>query len=342
MLHEGSSQCVLVSGESGAGKTESAKYVLQVLTVAGQQEEMEKAQPLKRRSVAEQIMLGNPVLEAFGNAKTLRNDNSSRFGKWIEIAFEGGKVVGAEVKTYLLEKSRVVAQSAGERNFHVFYDLCTAAVAGEESLEGLGLGAASEYAATKVCFVAGQRVDSFRAIKSALDKMGVPSQTQRSIFSGLAAILHMSSIEIWEDTDDDGNSVAKLDPSSAHFVHASRLLQVSTHALQQGLCTRVIILGKEKLRKPENRANAVLCLHALCKTLYAKIFEGVVELVNSAMSSEWERSELSNTSTANTSVKHVAVLDIFGFESFQVNRFQQLCIKLELVEYQALHQARTC
>lgn len=148
---------MLVSGESGAAKTESAKYVLQVLTVAGQQEEVEKAQPLKRRSDAEQIMLGNPVLEAFGNAKTLRNDNSSRFGKWIEIAFEGEKVVGAEVKTYLLEKSRVVAQTAGERNFHVFYDLCIDAVAGEESLKGLGLGAASEYAATKVCFVVEHR-----------------------------------------------------------------------------------------------------------------------------------------------------------------------------------------
>lgn len=118
MLSSAKSQCVLISGESGAGKTESTKYVLQVLTKAGGKSGSDAAK--QGGSVAEQIMLGNPVLESFGNAKTLRNDNSSRFGKWIEVVFEGSKIVGAGVKTYLLEKSRVVGQIDGEQEAPVF------------------------------------------------------------------------------------------------------------------------------------------------------------------------------------------------------------------------------
>ena len=145
MLSSSKSQCVLISGESGAGKTESTKYVLQVLTHAGGKSDGGGGSV----PVAEQIMQSNPVLEAFGNAKTLRNDNSSRFGKWIEVVFEGSRIVGAGVKTYLLEKSRVGGQINGERNFHIFYDVCAAAAAGEPSLEGLGLRDAREFANTK-------------------------------------------------------------------------------------------------------------------------------------------------------------------------------------------------
>ena len=122
---------------------------------------------------------------------------------------------------------------------------------------------------------------------------------------------------MWEDQDDDGNSVASLDINGPHLQLAAQLLQVSPHELQEGLCTRIITSGIEKMRKPETQANALLCLHALCKTLYSKIFEGVVELVNSAMN---PGNSPHNHGPLSPHLNHVAVLDIFGFESFNENR----------------------
>jgi myosin-5 len=326
MLSSAKSQCVLISGESGAGKTESTKYVLQVLTKAGGKSGSDAAK--QGGSVAEQIMLGNPVLESFGNAKTLRNDNSSRFGKWIEVVFEGSKIVGAGVKTYLLEKSRVVGQIDGERNFHIFYDLCAAAAAGESSVQGLGLGDAAEFANTKACTRAGARDDAaaFREIRTAMDQMGVGSEAQRSIFSCVTAILHLCSIEVGEENDWDGNSCATVDVKGTSIQHAAKLLQVSAGELKEGLCTRIISTGRDQMRKPENRACALLCLQALCKQLYSKIFERVVELVNAAMKVGGQKHGAGGGGAAGGGQKHVAVLDIFGFESFAENRFEQLCI----------------
>jgi myosin V len=328
MLSSAKSQCVLISGESGAGKTESTKYVLQVLTQAGRKSGGGAMQ--QGGSAADQIMLGNPVLESFGNAKTLRNDNSSRFGKWIEVAFDGSKIAGAGIKTYLLEKSRVVGQVDGERNFHIFYDLCAAAAAGESSVQGLGLGEAAEFANTKACTRAGARDDAaaFREIRGAMNQMGVGSEVQRSIFSGVTAILHLCSIEVGEENDFDGNSCATVNVNGASIQHAAKLLQVSAGELKEGLCTRLITTAREQMRKPENRERALLCLQALCKQLYSKIFERVVELVNAAM--KVGGVEHGAGAGAGMGVggrqKHVAVLDIFGFESFAENRFEQLCI----------------
>jgi myosin-5 len=320
MLSSAKSQCVLISGESGAGKTESTKYVLQVLTQAGGGRKGGSGQ--EQVSVADQIMLGNPVLEAFGNAKTLRNDNSSRFGKWIEVVFEGSKIVGAGVKTYLLEKSRAVGQVEGERNFHIFYDLCAAAAAGDKSVQGLGLTDAAEFANTRACTKAGARDDAaaFQEIRAAFEKMGVGNEVQRSIFSGVAAILHLCSIDVGEENDFDGNSCGTVDVKGASIQQAAKLLQVSAAELKEGVCTRIISTGREQMRKPENRANALLCLQALCKQLYSKIFERVVELVNAAMRVGGQGSGTRGQQT------QVAVLDIFGFESFAENRFEQLCI----------------
>ena len=318
MLSSSKSQCVLISGESGAGKTESTKYVLQVLTKAGGGAEQRR----DRVSVADQIMLGNPVLEAFGNAKTLRNDNSSRFGKWIEVMFEGSKIVGAGVKTYLLEKSRVVGQVDGERNYHIFYDLCAAAAAGNKAVEGLGLGDPGSFANTRACTTAGARNDgeSFQEVQAALTGMGVGADVQRSLFAGVTAILHMCSIEIGEENDFDGNSCGTVDVKGTSIQLAAKLLQVSAAELKKGVCTRIISTGRDSMRKPENQANSLLCLQALCKQLYSKIFDHVVELVNKAMMvGQWGGGSRGGQ-------RHVAVLDIFGFESFAENRFEQLCI----------------
>ena len=323
MLSSSKSQCVLISGESGAGKTESTKYVLQVLTRAGGNS---KGKDGGQPPVAEQIMQSNPVLEAFGNAKTLRNDNSSRFGKWIEVSFEGSKIVGAGVRTYLLEKSRVVGQIDGERNFHIFYDLCAAATAGDKAVGDFGLGDAGRFANTRACTRAGVRDDaaSFDQVRSAMDTMGLEKECQWSIFAGVSAILHLCSIEVGEENDFDGNSVATVDVKGSSIQQAAKLLKVSAAELKEGLCTRIITTGRESMRKPENRENALLCLQALCKQLYSKIFERVVDLVNKAMKVGGRQGTARGSS--DDGCRQVAVLDIFGFESFAENRFEQLCI----------------
>eukprot|EP00960_Hanusia_phi_P047826 758609-Hanusia_phi.AAC.4 len=244
MLNDLNSQCVLISGESGSGKTESTKYVLSVLTaigVSGQAKDNHKP------TVADQIMLGNPVLESFGNAKTLRNHNSSRFGKWIEVVFDGSVIAGAGIKTYLLEKSRVVDQIEGERNYHIFYECCAAASSGVSCLKDLGLDAADCFACTRTCTEVESRddLDEFKATKGypiicsslvtsltllffagAMDKMGFKESDQRSIFSAVAAIMHLSNVEFGEEIDWDGNSVATLDVKSASIVQAAKLLKV--------------------------------------------------------------------------------------------------------------------
>ena len=323
MLSSSKSQCVLISGESGAGKTESTKYVLQVLTRAGGNS---KGKDGGQPPVAEQIMQSNPVLEAFGNAKTLRNDNSSRFGKWIEVSFDGSKIVGAGVRTYLLEKSRVVGQIDGERNFHIFYDLCAAATAGDKAVGDFGLGDAGRFANTRACTRAGVRDDaaSFDQVRSAMDTMGLEKECQWSIFAGVSAILHLCSIEVGEENDFDGNSVATVDVKGSSIQQAAKLLKVSAAELKEGLCTRIITTGRESMRKPENRENALLCLQALCKQLYSKIFERVVDLVNKAMKVGGRQGTARGSS--DDGCRQVAVLDIFGFESFAENRFEQLCI----------------
>ena len=220
---------------------------------------------------------------------------------------------------------QVVGQIEGERNFHIFYDLCAAAAAGDKTLQGLGLCDASRFASTKACTRAGTRNDaeSFREIRTAMDKMGVDAEAQRSIFSGVTAILHMCNIEVGEENDFDGNSFGTLDVKGGSIQQAAKLLQVSATELKEGLCTRIITTGRDTMRKPENRANALLCLQALCKQLYSKIFERVVELVNAAMRvGGGER----KGGIEGRRQKQVAVLDIFGFESFAENRFEQLCI----------------
>lgn len=154
LQNECRSQCVLISGESGSGKTESTKYVLQVLTAASDNRSGSSA------SIEQQVMLTNPVLEAFGNAKTLRNDNSSRFGKWVSVHFEQkGNIVGAEIKTYLLEKARVVHQGEGERNYHIFYQCCECA-SGDKMLSQLGIKSAMEYEVTKTMLKANNTDDT--------------------------------------------------------------------------------------------------------------------------------------------------------------------------------------
>lgn len=248
-LHDSrKSQCVLISGESGSGKTENTKYVLQVLTslpcgggTSGGS---------TSTNIEQQVMLTNPVLEAFGNAKTLRNDNSSRFGKWISVDFESrGKVRGAQIRTYLLEKARVVGQGEGERNYHIFYQVCECA-AGSSMMSGLGIGPASSYKIVSTTLKANNTDDraDFEATKQAMDYIGFDAKCQKDLFSGLSAILSMGNFEFGEDKS--GHAVLEID---AVVDHASRMLGVDPAGLAKAVCMRKITVGGDVLEKPENK-----------------------------------------------------------------------------------------
>jgi len=242
------SQCLLISGESGSGKTENTKYVLQVLT--SPPSGGATARGSTSTNIEQQVMLTNPVLEAFGNAKTLRNDNSSRFGKWITVDFESrGKVKGAQIRTYLLEKARVVGQSEGERNYHIFYQACESA-AGNSMLSGLGIGPASSYKIVSTTLKANNTDDraDFLATKQAMDYIGFDAKCQMNLFSGLSAILSMGNFEFGEDKQ--GHAVLEID---GVVEQASRMLGVDPAGLAKAICMRKITVGADVMEKPEDK-----------------------------------------------------------------------------------------
>jgi hypothetical protein len=252
------------------------------------------------------------VLEAFGNAKTLRNDNSSRFGKWINVHFDRqGTIAGAEIKTYLLEKARVIHQTQGERNYHIFYQVCGAA-AQQKLLSDLGIAEARVFNYTKTCIVANNMDDSksFDRTKQALHFIGFDPASQQNIFAAVSAVLHIGNLQFTEDKE--GNAIMTND---RHLHAVSALMKVDAEAVRTAVCNRMITAGGEVMIKPENLEKANQCRDALAKTLYAKLFEYIVKCVNTALRLK-----------SNTVTMQVSVLDIFGFEVFQQNHFEQFCI----------------
>lgn len=299
-------QCILISGESGAGKTESTKYVLQVLTAVGENRTGASA------SIEQQVMLTNPVLEAFGNAKTLRNDNSSRFGKWINVHFDRkGTIAGAEIKTYLLEKARVIHQTEGERNYHIFYQVC-AASSSQKMLQDLGVTEATAFEYTKTCTFAHGHDDakSFDRTKQALHFIGFDAQSQQSIFAAVSSVLHLGNLRIGENSD--GNAVMQTD---RHLQMIAQLLKLEPSAISQAICNRNITAGNEVMVKPETADKATQARDALSKAMYSRLFDYIVKCVNTALRLKQEAKTI-----------QVSVLDIFGFEVFKQNHFEQFCI----------------
>ena len=299
-------QCILISGESGAGKTESTKYVLQVLTVAGDTRTSASA------SIEQQVMLTNPVLEAFGNAKTLRNDNSSRFGKWINVHFDRkGTIAGAEIKTYLLEKARVIHQTAGERNYHIFYQVCKAAPS-QPMLQKLGFRDATAFNYTKVCQTAANMDDAraFDRTKQALHFIGFDQQSQESIFAAVAAVLHIGNLALGQNKEGDATLT-----TNESLQAMTALLNLEVEDVRNGLCHRLITAGTDVMIKPETAEKANQARDALAKVLYSKLFDYIVSCVNTALRLKTESVTML-----------VSVLDIFGFEVFQTNHFEQFCI----------------
>ncbi|KAB1278758.1 Unconventional myosin-VIIb [Camelus dromedarius] len=305
-------QCCIISGESGAGKTETTKLILQFLaTVSGQHSWIEQ-----------QVLEANPILEAFGNAKTIRNDNSSRFGKYIDIYFNSSGVIeGARIEQFLLEKSRVCRQAPEERNYHIFYCMLMGMSAEEKQL--LGLGTPSEYH-----YLTMGNCTSCEGIDDTKDYAHVRSAMKILLFSDsenwdlsklLAAILHLGNVQFMAAIFENLDSSDVMETLA--FPTAMKLLEVKDQALRDCLTKHSITVRGEFVTRPLNIAQAVDRRDAFVKGIYGHLFLWIVKKINTAIFTP-------PTQDPKNVRRTIGLLDIFGFENFQKNSFEQFCINL--------------
>ncbi|TGZ85249.1 hypothetical protein EX30DRAFT_19308 [Ascodesmis nigricans] len=305
-------QCIIISGESGAGKTEAAKRIMQYIAAAS------STSSSTIQQIKDMVLATNPLLESFGCAKTLRNNNSSRHGKYLEIQFNGqGEPIGAHITNYLLEKNRVVGQIRDERNFHIFYQFAKAASQQYREMYGIQTPESYQYTSKAKCLdVDGiDDVAEYEDTLKAMRVIGLSQQEQDNIFRVLAAILWLGNVQFVED--DSGNGQIS-DTSVTNFV--AYLLEVDGAAVNKALTIRIMETSKGGRRGsiyevPLNRVQASAVRDALAKALYNNLFEWIVERVNQAMKTVGGVVE-------NT----IGILDIYGFEIFETNSFEQLCI----------------
>lgn len=307
-------QCIIISGESGAGKTESTKLILQYLAaISGQHSWIEQ-----------QILEANPILEAFGNAKTIRNDNSSRFGKYIDIHFnKHGIIEGAKIEQYLLEKSRIVNQAVDERNYHIFY--CMLAGMSREDKEKLELGDASQYSyltpneGKPITCDGRNDAAEFADIRSAMKVLMFTDAEVWEVSKILSSLLHLGNIKYKAMSVNNLDACEVIDTGGA-ATKASRLLAVDADRLIEAITTRTIIAQGDVVVSTLSTEQAIDIRDALVKGIYGRMFVWIVNKINSAIYKP----------KLNASGGHyrssIGVLDIFGFENFNINSFEQFCI----------------
>uniref|UniRef100_A0A4W4GFC1 Osteoclast-stimulating factor 1 n=1 Tax=Electrophorus electricus TaxID=8005 RepID=A0A4W4GFC1_ELEEL len=307
MMIDSENQCVIISGESGAGKTVAAKYIMGYISkVSGGGSKVQHVKDI--------ILQSNPLLEAFGNAKTVRNNNSSRFGKYFEIQFSrGGEPDGGKISNFLLEKSRVVSQNENERNFHIFYQMIEGS--SNQQKEALGIMTPDYYNylnQSGTYKVDGTNDSSdFQETMEAMQVIGIPGDCQTQVLQIVAGILHLGNVSFIE-----AGNYAQVE-STDLLAFPAYLLGINQNRLQDKLTSRKMDSkwgGKsESINVTLNQEQACYTRDALAKALYARLFDYLVEAINKAMQKPLE--ELS-----------IGVLDIYGFEIFQRNGFEQFCI----------------
>ncbi|KAM7351605.1 myosin 28B1 [Cochliomyia hominivorax] len=308
MNRDKANQCIVISGESGAGKTESTKLILQYLAaISG-----------KHSWIEQQIIEANPIMEAFGNAKTVRNDNSSRFGKYIDIRFtEAGNIQGSKIEQYLLEKSRIVSQNQDERNYHIFY--CMLAGLSSEERKRLELTETSptkyHYLSQGGCTTLKGKNDmkDFADIRSAMQVLSFKPDEVWNIFTLLAAILHLGNLK-FKATEVQNIETAEVNDNT-NSNRISSLLGVTKEALSIALVQKTILVHGEQVVTPLSKESALEGRDAFVKSLYGSIFVRIVERINETIDKD-----------SGKSMNSIGVLDIFGFENFTDNSFEQLCI----------------
>ncbi len=311
LIKTGHNQTILVSGESGSGKTETCRLLLNHLACLAGEERLPGARRNSLTRNAEAIIRSTPLLESFGNARTTRNDNSSRFGKYMQLQFRASRLVGSKVSTYLLEKSRVVRHGPGERTFHVFYELMSAPLT---VLQQLSL--ASETSVRELHYLnmggrgEGGGNSDFLKTSAALKLIGVAEPMH--VWEVVAAIAMLGDISfVGSDSD-----VSCTPAPSSDLTTPAKLLGLNAEELSWQLTHRAVKVSGDTINVPLSCDAAVEARDGMAKEVYQKVFEMLVNKVNIKCSA----------STPTEELGHVSLLDIFGFECFDENNFEQFCI----------------
>lgn len=312
-------QCILISGESGAGKTESTKIVLKYLTTLGSATtNFETSKEGQTGSVMDKILQSNPILEAFGNARTLRNDNSSRFGKFIELHFNRrGHLIGGVIRTYLLEKVRLPTQQSGERNFHVFYQLLAGST--EEERERWHVNTPDNHWYTSQGGVYKLKhmddAEEFNHLRHALATLNFSAKDVASLMDVMAGLLHVGQLRFEPDEEGDGSVLEQSEDVTQSLEYAATLLGLNKLQLTRVLTIRTMITRDESVDIKLSPYKANDARDAFSRAIYGQLFDWIVRTINQSIQVDpfQIRAE-------------IGVLDIFGFECFKNNSFEQLCI----------------
>ncbi|KAJ8396803.1 hypothetical protein AAFF_G00014020 [Aldrovandia affinis] len=319
MVSYNTDQCIVISGESGAGKTESAHLLVQQLTVLGK---------ANNRTLQEKIILVNKLVEAFGNACTVINDNSSRFGKYLEMNFTcGGTVVGAQISEYLLEKSRVIHQALGEKNFHIFYYIY-AGLAERKKLAHYKLSDSKtpKYLHSEQAKLVPDILSSafykeqFSSVEQCFKVIGFTLEELGSVYSILAAILNAGNIEfasVASEHQTDKSNISNI----GVLENTASLLCIRSDELQEALTSHCVVTRGETIVRPNTVEKATEVRDAMGKALYGRLFSWIVNRINSLLRPDTQLSE-------EDKGLNIGILDIFGFENFKRNSFEQLCINI--------------
>uniref|UniRef100_A0A8C2U6A8 Myosin-9 n=1 Tax=Coturnix japonica TaxID=93934 RepID=A0A8C2U6A8_COTJA len=322
MMQDREDQSILCTGESGAGKTENTKKVIQYLAHVASSHKSKKDQVRPRFNLMmlyccgeleRQLLQANPILEAFGNAKTVRNDNSSRFGKFIRINFDvNGYIVGANIETYLLEKSRAIRQAKEERTFHIFYYLLSGA--GEHLKTDLLLEPYNKYRFLSnghVTIPGQQDKDMFQETMEAMRIMGIPDEEQLGLLKVISGVLQLGNIVFKKERNTDQASM----PDNTAAQKVSHLLGINVTDFTRGILTPRIKVGRDYVQKAQTKEQADFAIEALAKATYERMFRWLVMRINKALDK-----------TKRQGASFIGILDIAGFEIFELNSFEQLCI----------------
>ncbi|XP_018304594.1 myosin heavy chain, muscle isoform X16 [Mycetomoellerius zeteki] len=313
MLTNNENQSMLITGESGAGKTENTKKVIAYFATVGASTKKDKEVDTKKGSLEDQVVQTNPVLEAFGNAKTVRNDNSSRFGKFIRIHFgPSGKLAGADIETYLLEKARVISQQTLERSYHIFYQMMSGSVKGLKDICLLSNNI-YEYVNVSQGKITIPNVDDGEEClltDQAFDVLGFTQEEKDDIYKITAAVMHMGGMKFKQrgreeqaeaDGTEEGDRVAKL-------------LGCDCADLYKNLLKPRIKVGNEFVTQGRNKDQVAYSVGAMSKAMFDRLFKWLVKKCNETLDTKQKRQHF------------IGVLDIAGFEIFDFNGFEQLCI----------------
>ncbi|XP_060705255.1 myosin-9-like isoform X1 [Hemiscyllium ocellatum] len=316
MLQDREDQSILCTGESGAGKTENTKKVIQYLAHVASSHKSRKEQQstvLAYGELERQLLQANPILEAFGNAKTVKNDNSSRFGKFIRINFDvNGYIVGANIETYLLEKSRAIRQAKDERTFHIFYYLLSGA--GEHLKTDLLLEGYNNYRFLSnghITIPGQQDKDLFQETMEAFRIMGIPDDELIAMLKVVSAVLQFGNIVFKKERNTDQASM----PDNTAAQKVCHLLGINVTDFSRAILTPRIKVGRDYVQKAQTKEQADFAVEALAKATYERLFRWLVMRINKALDR-----------TKRQGASFVGILDIAGFEIFELNSFEQLCI----------------